>query len=355
MPSSRDLDRCHGRERSVLAAGLPSRCIFPSFSLRLALERRGQCLIYRFGNYSLDVDRQELRCGDDRVPVEPKVLDLLQYLIRNRERVVSKDDLIANVWGGRIVSESTLTSRIAATRRAIDDTGQDQRRIRTIARKGLRFVAEVKEEQIPRGVAEERKDPISDQVEPKRNALGGPERRQLTIMACDFGVAAYSERLDPEDLREVTALCYRAVKNVVEGYGGFVAKPRIDGVLVYFGYPQAHEDDAERAVRAALATMRSIAELKSKCLSGRLHARAGIATGIVVVDDAVNADNLAEDGATGGTPHLATRLLALADQDAVVISASTRRLIGGLFTYGALGTAKFRGRRRRHRGHCRPG
>ena len=253
-------------------------------------------MIYRFGSYSLDVDRQELRCGDDLVQVEPKVLDLLQYLIRNRERVVSKDDLIANVWGGRIVSESTLTSRIAATRRAIDDTGQHQRRIRTIARKGLRFVAEVKEEQIPRGVVGERKGPISDQVEPKQNALGGPERRQLTIMACDFGVAAYSERLDPEDLREVTALCYRAVKNVVEGYGGFVAKPRIDGVLVYFGYPQAHEDDAERAVRAALATMRSIAELKIKCLSGRLHARAGIATGIVVIDDAVNEEAEAGEG-----------------------------------------------------------
>ena len=109
-------------------------------------------LIYRFGDISLDVDRQELRRGADLVPVEPKVLDLLQFLISNRERVVSKDDLIANVWQGRIVSESTLTSRITAMRQAIGDSGRDQRLVRTIARKGLRFVGEVQEQ---RGGAEE--------------------------------------------------------------------------------------------------------------------------------------------------------------------------------------------------------
>jgi TolB-like protein/tetratricopeptide (TPR) repeat protein len=102
-------------------------------------------LIYRFGNYSLDVARQELRHGTELKSVEPKVLDLLLFLIRNRERVVSKDDLITNVWQGRIVSESTLTSRITALRQAIGDTGQDQRLVRTIARKGLRFIGEVRE------------------------------------------------------------------------------------------------------------------------------------------------------------------------------------------------------------------
>ena len=102
-------------------------------------------MIYKFENYSLDVDRQELRHGADLVDVEPQVLDLLQYLIRNRERVVSKDDLIAHVWNGRIVSDSTLTSRITAARQAVGDSGDDQRLIRTIARKGIRFVGEVRE------------------------------------------------------------------------------------------------------------------------------------------------------------------------------------------------------------------
>jgi TolB-like protein/Flp pilus assembly protein TadD len=102
-------------------------------------------LIYRFGEYSLDAERQELRHGAKLIPVEPQVIDLLKYLICNRERVVTKDDLIAHVWGGRIVSDSTLTSRITAARQAIGDSGKDQRLIRTVVRKGLRFVGEVEE------------------------------------------------------------------------------------------------------------------------------------------------------------------------------------------------------------------
>lgn len=101
-------------------------------------------MIYQFADYSLDVERQELRRGTEMVDVEPQVLDLLQYLIRNRERVVSKDDLIEHVWHGRIVSESTLTSRITAARQAIGDSGDQQRLIRTIARKGIRFVGELR-------------------------------------------------------------------------------------------------------------------------------------------------------------------------------------------------------------------
>jgi len=104
-------------------------------------------VIYQFANCSLDVDRQELRRGTNLVAVEPQVLNLLQYLIRNRERVVSKGDLVTNVWNGRVVSDSTLSSRISFARQAIGDSGDSQRLIRTIARKGLRFVGEVLESQ----------------------------------------------------------------------------------------------------------------------------------------------------------------------------------------------------------------
>ncbi len=114
---------------------------------------RAKSLIYLFENYSLDVDRLELRRGSELVPVEPQVLDLLHYLIRNRDHVVTKDDLIADVWQGRIVSESTLSSRIAAARQVIGDTGDDQRLIRTIARKGIRFVGDVQEKEAPEPVA----------------------------------------------------------------------------------------------------------------------------------------------------------------------------------------------------------
>jgi len=102
-------------------------------------------VIFRFADCSLDTDRRELKRDEDLIAVEPQVFDLLAYLIDNRDRVVSKDDLIANVWGGRIVSESTLASRINAARKAIGDNGEDQRVIRTIARRGLRFVATLTE------------------------------------------------------------------------------------------------------------------------------------------------------------------------------------------------------------------
>src|SRR5215212_83567 len=100
-----------------------------------------------FADYEIDVERRELRRATMAVHVEPQVFDLLVYLVQNRDRVVSKDDLIASVWGGRIVSDSTLTSRINAARKAIGDSGEEQRLIRTIARKGIRFVADVTEGQ----------------------------------------------------------------------------------------------------------------------------------------------------------------------------------------------------------------
>src|SRR5580700_9691103 len=99
---------------------------------------------FLFANHTLDTDRRELHRGSEPIAVEPQVFDLLVYLVQNRDRVVSKDDLIASVWGGRIVSDSTLTSRINAARKAVGDSGEDQKLIRTVARKGLRFVGAVR-------------------------------------------------------------------------------------------------------------------------------------------------------------------------------------------------------------------
>jgi DNA-binding winged helix-turn-helix (wHTH) protein len=98
---------------------------------------------FALGEHVLDVDRRELRRGSELIAVEPQVFDLLVYLVRNRDRVVSKDDLMASVWGGRIVSESTLTSHIHAVRKAVGDSGETQRLIRTLPRKGIRFVGTV--------------------------------------------------------------------------------------------------------------------------------------------------------------------------------------------------------------------
>jgi class 3 adenylate cyclase/predicted ATPase len=168
------------------------------------------------------------------------------------------------------------------------------------------------------------------------------ERRQLTVMFCDLvGSTELSSRLDPEDLREVIAAYHRAVADVVGGFDGFVAKYMGDGVLVYFGYPRAHEDDAERAVRAGLGVIDAVGRLDVK--SATLQARVGIATGLVVVGDLIGEGSAQEQSVVGETPNLAARLQALAEPDAVVIAAGTRRLVGDLFEYRDLGTGEVKG------------
>ena len=138
------------------------------------------------------------------------------------------------------------------------------------------------------------------------------ERRQLTVMFCDLvGSTALSARLDPEDLREVIGAYHRAVAEIVAGFDGFVAKYMGDGVLVYFGYPGAHEDDAERAVRAGLGVIDAVARLVVKSLT--LQARVGIATGLVVVGDLIGEGSAQEQSVVGETPNLAARLQALAE------------------------------------------
>jgi class 3 adenylate cyclase len=162
------------------------------------------------------------------------------------------------------------------------------------------------------------------------------ERRQLTVMFCDLvGSTALSARLDPEDLRAIIGAYHRCVAEVVEGFGGFVARYMGDGVLVYFGYPQAHEDDAERAMRCGLAVVDRVPQLR---LAEELHTRIGIATGLVVVGG-----EIVEHDVVGETPNLAARLQALAEPDTVVIAASTRRLTGDLFEYRDLGEIELKG------------
>jgi class 3 adenylate cyclase/predicted ATPase len=168
------------------------------------------------------------------------------------------------------------------------------------------------------------------------------ERRQLTVMFCDLvSSTALSTRLDPEDLREVIGAYHRAVAEIVAGFAGFVAKYMGDGVLVYFGYPRAHEDDAERAVRAGLGVIDAIGRLDVK--STKLQARVGIATGLVVVGDLIGEGSAQEQSVIGETPNLAARLQALAEPDAVVIAAATRRLVGDLFEYRDLGGVEVKG------------
>jgi len=169
------------------------------------------------------------------------------------------------------------------------------------------------------------------------------ERRHITVMFCDLvGSTALSVRLDPEDMREVMALFLGRIAEVIGGYQGVVARYMGDGVLAYFGYPQAHEDDAEQAVRAGLALVDAVPNLHTGG-DAPLQARVGIATGVTVVGDLIGEGISREQTVVGDTPNLAARLQTLAEPGTVVISAGTRRLTGGHFEYRDLGAVALKG------------
>ena len=171
-----------------------------------------------------------------------------------------------------------------------------------------------------------------------------PERRQLTVLFCDLvGSTELSAGLDPEDLREVMRAYKAACANVVCRFEGQLARFLGDGVLAYFGWPWAHEDDAERAVRAGLQLVHDVARLEPGA-EVRLQARVGVATGHVVVGDDLISESISDrDVVSGDTPNLAARLQALAAPGSVVISPSTRRLVGGLFELADLGPQRLKG------------
>ena len=169
------------------------------------------------------------------------------------------------------------------------------------------------------------------------------ERRQLTVMFCDLvGSTALSAKLDPEDMREVIGSYHRCCANCVERNGGFVAKYMGDGVLAYFGYPQAHEHDAERAVQAGLAIVEAAPKLVTAA-GLPLRVRVGIATGLVVVGDLIGSGEAQERGIVGETPNLAARLQAIAEPDTVVIAEGTRKLLGNIFELQDLGAMDLKG------------
>jgi class 3 adenylate cyclase/predicted ATPase len=182
---------------------------------------------------------------------------------------------------------------------------------------------------------------IAAEIPAEPRPLDSAERRQVTVMFSDLvDSTELSTRMDPEDLREVISAYQKCVAETVRRFDGFVAKYMGDGVLVYFGYPQAHEYDAERAVRAGLELIAAVTALKSRV---SLQTRVGIATGLVVVGDLIGSGDAQERGIVGETPNLAARLQALAEPNTVVIADSTQRLLGNLFELKDLGAKDLKG------------
>jgi DNA-binding winged helix-turn-helix (wHTH) protein len=299
-------------------------------------------MLYLFEDFVLDPDRRELRRGDAVIAVQPRVFDLLEYLIANRNRVVSKDDILEAVWGGRIVSESALTTRINASRTAVGDDGDQQRLIRTIPRKGIRFVGIVHERARPldevavAAVEVETPEPTTANSDTAKSG----ERRQLTIALCELLLGAENAGMDPEDIREIVRSHHSRVAETACRHNGFVAHTYGNTAVLYFGYPEAHEDDPEHAVRAALELVAAVAALKTPT---PLQTRVGIATGLVVVGDMSDTGGAQKRGIIGETPNIAAQLQALAEPDTAVIAESTRKLLGNLFDLQDLGTKDLKG------------
>jgi class 3 adenylate cyclase len=188
-----------------------------------------------------------------------------------------------------------------------------------------------------------------DGIAPANIETAGPtprddaQRRHLTVMICDLvGSTALSSRLDPEDMNAVLDAYHAACARIMLAYDGFIGDFRGDGILAYFGYPRAHEDDAERTVRAGLDIISAVGRLETRA-SQPLAVRIGIATGLVVVGELGGGSTLRGHALVGDTPNIAARLQVLAEPGTIVVGASTRRLLGDLFQLRDLGRHEVKG------------
>ena len=312
-----------------------------------------QYTAYLFDSFTLDLDRGALLAADgSEMPLRPKSFALLRLLVENAGRLLSRDAIMAALWPNLFVTDDNVTQCVRDVRRALGaeaqrmlrtqprrgylftsevvavpaspryerveryDSGGYEPLVAAEGREGDETIVEMEAVQpdlLPGQVRRAQEEPersrdgviladippdlgmasiATGQTEPDDGQLGAgtAERRQLTVVACDVvGLAVLSAHLDLEDLREVTTACHRCCTDIIEQYHGYVANYSVDGILAYFGYPQADEHDAERAIRAGLA----LAEEMPKRVTAAgvpLHVGVGIATGLVVVGDPDGSD-----------------------------------------------------------------
>jgi predicted ATPase/class 3 adenylate cyclase len=283
----------------------------------------------------LDTQDDLLFRGSEPAALGRRAIALLRTLVERPGALVSKDALIEAAWPGQAVEESNLTVQIAALRRVLGEAPGGDRWIETMPRRGYRFIGPV--------VTEVEKGAMAPppQVDAARDPAPAPhddaERRQITAMSCELiGMSRQTDGVDLEDLREAVSAFQHCVSETVGRHDGFVASRLGNTVLVLFGYPAAHEHDAERAVRAglelcaAVRTLRPGAEVPVRC-------RVGIATGMAIIGDLSAGGALPGREIVGDAPNLAGRLLPSAQPDTVAIEPATRQLIGNLFDCRDLG------------------
>ena len=325
-----------------------------------------------FDRFRFDPHHACLWRDTEAIALPPKTFAVLHYLVTHPDRLVTKDELLDAVWPETAVTDAVLRVAIGALRKVLGDTAQTPRFIATVPRRGYRFLALVEEHT---GVAPAPEPVLAGPVSPAVPQLTAPaaalpqdtpavpprqyvtpppdtlpppeaERRRLTVLFCDLvGSTPLAEHLDPEDLREVVRAYHQTCAEVIHRFDGYIAQYLGDGVLVYFGYPVAHEDDAQRAVRTGLGLLEALDPLNARLalpLADRVAVRLGVHTGLVVVGE-VGEGARHEPLALGETPNIAARLQYLAAPNTLVISAATYQLIAGYFTCEALGEQPLRG------------
>jgi class 3 adenylate cyclase len=313
-------------------------------------------MIYRFHDYTLDEACREVRHAGHLIEVEPKVFQVLLYLLEHRDRVVSKAELLEQCWPKTFVSEAALSRCLTKLRKVVQAERSAPPVIKTLHGRGYRFIAEVTllppapsppaipppevREPFPASESASEQPGQLEPPAPASEALSSAERRQLTVLFCDLvGSTALADQLDPEDFREVTVAYQTTCAEAIQHYGGHIAQYLGDGLLVYFGYPQAHEDDAQRAIRAGLETHAGLTDLNhhlEQSYGIRLALRLGIHTGLVVVGE-VGGSPRHGQLALGATPNIAFKIQAMATPGSVVISEATHRLVQGYFVCQSLG------------------
>ena len=326
-------------------------------------------MLYAFDTYTLDLAQYELRQAGRLISLEPRVFDLLAYLVRHPGRIVTTEELLEQLYPNQFAPVDRLTNAVAQARRALGDTSQTQRDIQTVRRRGYRFIASAAIRQqtemdaqsppvVPPMPTERYRLDQDDTGSPPPPSVQSPlpsvplsapdpasaprairpftpeaERRQLTVLVCRLvGISERAKRLDPEELLEVVRDYHAIGAEVVRRFDGHIAQYQEDRLVVYFGYPQAHEDDARRAVHAGLGLVEKMAELnKRRPRAGdvQLAMRVGIHTGVVVLG-AMGQDEHALL-ALGDTPTIAAQVQGLAAPDTVVIGPTTLRLVEGYF------------------------
>ncbi len=315
---------------------------------------------YIFNDCVLDTERHELRRTGELVRLRPKVFQLLAYLIANRDRVISKQELFDQLWPKRVVGDATLGSCIMALRRAVGDRGASQHTVKTLHGQGHRFVARVQEQPHQSSGAEPERDsgelliegtsnesvtpPASDEPreplverslrheppQPSPAVSAGKEHKQVTVLACALANAkAHASRLGPEAMDQLMQEFFILAKSVIERYQGTVTEWLGDGFTALFGAPVALEDHARRAVLAALELQQLIG--KHQAIHQRPEAEpisicAGLHTGSVVVGRLdTNPDQIYT--AVGDTTQIVTQIRDLANPSTLLISESTYRLV----------------------------